>query len=47
MGRLDLQVQVQRLEASKLHRYLPADLALPARRYVRDALSTGWFDKAT
>jgi len=47
MGRLDLQVEVQRLQASRLHRYLPTDLALPARRYVRDALSTGWFDKAS
>ena len=47
MGRLDLQVQVQRLQAARLHRYLPTDLELSTRRYVRDALSTGWFDNAT
>lgn len=47
LGRLDLQVQVDRLQAASLHRYLPTELAAPARRYVRDALTTGWFDKAT
>lgn len=47
MGHLDLQVQVQRLQASRLHRYLPTALDGAARRYVRDAITTGWFDKAT
>ncbi|MFM7801251.1 MAG: DUF3971 domain-containing protein, partial [Limnohabitans sp.] len=47
LGRLDLQVQVERLQASRLHRYLPNDLAAPARRYLRDALTTGRFENAT
>ncbi len=46
-GHLDLQVQVQRLQASRLYRYLPQAMDAQARRYVRDALTAGWFDKAT
>lgn len=47
LGHLDLQIQVQRLQASRLHRYLPTALDGAARRYVRDAITTGWFDKST
>ena len=45
-GHLDLQLQVQRLQASRLHRYLPQAMDVQARRYLRDALTYGWFDKA-
>ena len=46
-GRLDLQVQFQRMLASRLHRYLPLDMDVASRRYIHDALITGWFDNAT
>lgn len=47
LGHLDLQLQVQRLQASRLHRYLPQAMDAQARRYLRDALTAGWFDKAS
>ena len=46
-GHLDLQVQVQRLQVARLHRYLPQAMQVQARHYVRDALLAGTFERAS
>lgn len=46
LGHLDLQVQVQKLEAKSLHRYLPKAMDAQARYYLRDAIGAGQFTKA-
>ena len=46
-GHLDLHVQIQRLQATRLYRYLPQAMDPQARQYVRDALTAGWFEKAS
>ena len=47
LGNLDLQVQLQRVQANRLHRYLPLDMPARDRHYLRDAITSGWFDKAS
>ena len=47
LGNLDLQVQFQRVQANRLHRYLPLDMPARDRHYLRDAITSGWFDKAS
>ncbi len=43
LGDLDLKVNIQRLEARALYRYLPQSMEASVRRYVRDAIGTGVF----
>ena len=40
-GQLDLQGQLARADAARVHRYLPLVIAEPVRRYVRDAVPEG------
>ena len=40
-GQLDLQAQVSRAEATRLHRYLPLTLPAEVRHYVRDSVRKG------
>ena len=47
LGHLDLQVQVQRLQVSRLHRYLPQAMQAQARHYLRNALQGGVFEKGS
>jgi len=47
LGHIDLQVQIQKLQLSRLHRYLPQALSPQVRHYVRDALQAGSFDKGS
>jgi len=47
LGHLDLQLQVQKLQVSRLHRYLPQGLSPQVRHYVRDALQAGSFEKSS
>jgi len=46
LGRLDLKVQVHKLDAKALHRYLPKEMDAQARHYLRDAIRAGQFVKA-
>ena len=46
LGHLDLKVQVQKLDAKALHRYLPREMDAQARHYLRDAIGAGQFVKA-
>jgi uncharacterized protein (TIGR02099 family) len=41
LGRLDLQGQLSRADASRVHRYLPLGIPEPVRRYVQSAVSQG------
>ena len=41
LGVLDLQAQVARADASKIHRYLPLGLNADVRRYVRESVRKG------
>ena len=45
-GHLDLQAKIQRLDARALHRYLPTQMPVQGRRYLRDALQGGQFNQA-
>ena len=40
-GVLDLQGQIARIEAARIHRYLPQAIPADVRRYVRDAVTRG------
>lgn len=40
-GTLDLQAQVARVQANRIHRYLPLELPADVRAYVRDSLRKG------
>jgi len=46
LGDLDMKVQIKRLEAKALHRYLPQAMDVGVRRYVRDAIGAGVFSQA-
>ena len=46
LGDLDLQVQIQRLDARTLHRYLPQSMDAGVRQYLRDAIGGGVFTQA-
>ncbi len=40
-GELDLHASLERADGSRVHRYLPLEIAAPARTYVRDAVQRG------
>ena len=40
-GELDLHASLERADGSRVHRYLPLEIAAPARAYVRDAVQRG------
>ena len=46
-GHLEMDAQIQRLQASRLHRYLPLDMDVEARHYLKDATGAGWFEKVS
>ncbi|MEY4976667.1 MAG: hypothetical protein RIQ97_1862, partial [Pseudomonadota bacterium] len=43
LGVLDLQGQIKRADAARIHRYLPTTLPADVRQYVRDALVKGTY----
>lgn len=46
LGDLDLKVDIQRLDARALHRYLPQAMDASVRQYVREAIGAGVFSQA-
>jgi len=46
-GHLELNAQIQRMQASRLHRYLPLEMDVQARHYLKEATGAGWFEKVS
>jgi len=46
LGDLDLKVDIQRLDARALHRYLPQAMDASVRQYLREAIGAGVFTQA-
>ena len=46
-GHLELDAQIQRMQASRLHRYLPLEMDVEARQYLKEATGAGWFEKVS
>jgi len=46
-GHLELDAQIQRMQASRLYRYLPLEMQAEARQYVKEATGAGWFEKVS
>ena len=46
-GHLEMDAQIQRMQASRLHRYLPLEMEVEARRYLKEAMGAGWFEKVS